>query len=113
MKPLMKYHCKIQTPDGAIIDTWGVYPILNNSKILDGIYDPEAKALKLLFDSVKENLEQMQIPKANGKFEDQLRKVDMYYKGSINEEDLEFFLNTYVDNNFEYKEKGLIITDEQ
>lgn len=102
MKPLMKYHCSIQTQEGTVIHTWGIYPILGNTKILDGIYDPENKTLKLLFDSVKENLVDYPVQKKDGKYEYQQRRLEDYYKGSISEQDLPFFLDTYVENNFEF-----------
>ncbi len=114
MKPLFKYHCQIETQDGEILHTWGIYPITNDTKILDGIYDPMNKNLKLIFDSVKENLEEIPVRKRDGgKYEYQQRRIQSYHRGVINEEDLSTFLEKYVDNNFEFKEKGLIITDEQ
>lgn len=110
-KPLMKYHCSIETPDKTVIDTWGIYPISNNTKILDGIYDPVNKTLKLLFDSVKEDFHEVPIQKDNGKWDKQLRRIETYYRGSINETDLPFFLENYVDNNFEFipENKKLIV----
>lgn len=102
-KPLMKYHCSIQTEDGQVINTWGIYPVLNSTKIMDGIYDPVNKSLKLLFDSIKEDFHQVPMQKENGKYEMQNRRVETYYKGSISEEDITFFLDTYVDNNFDFK----------
>ena len=107
----MKYHCSIETPEGKVIDTWGVYPISNATKIMDGLYDPVNKTLKLLFDSVKEDFHEVPIRKDNGKYDTQLRRIESYYRGSINDTDLPFFLENYVDNNFEFipDDKKLII----
>ncbi len=104
MKPLFKYHCSIQTNEGAVINTWGIYPVTSDAKILDGIYDPENKVLKLLFDSVKEDLVPYPTGKRDkeGRYITQERRLDTYYKGSISEEDVEAFLDLYVENNFTY-----------
>jgi hypothetical protein len=101
MKPLMKYHVVIETPDGRRVKTWGIFPILNSTKILDGVYNPEAKELSLLMDSVTEQYTPFEVPTKNGKYEVQQRKIDQYYRFKLREEDLEFFLSNYVDNNFE------------
>lgn len=113
-KPLMKYHCELETRSGEVIKTWGVYPILNTTKILDGIYDPSVNALQLKFDSVIENVvpDYEQDP-ATKKYKEVNRRRQYYHSGTIMAEDLEFFLNTYVENNFDYKfeKQPLIITE--
>ena len=110
-KPLFKYKLDIKTETGKTISTWGVYPVLNTTKIIDGVYDPEGKVLKLLFDSVTEQYIDYPVQTKNGKFEMQQRKLDQYYRGSINDQDIETFLSLYVDNNFEYTPPTNIITD--
>lgn len=111
LKPLFKYHLSIKAENEKTIDTWGIYPVLNNTKILDGVYDPEGKVLKLLFDSVTEQYVDYPVETKNGKLELQQRKLDQYYRGSISNEDLENFLNLYVENNFEYNSTNLIIQE--
>lgn len=101
MKPLMKYHVTIQAPDGRRIKTWGVFPVSNSTKILDGIYNPEAKELSLLFDSVTEQYVDFPVQKANGKYDVQQRKLDQYYKFKLPQEDIKYFIDQYVDNDFE------------
>jgi hypothetical protein len=99
MKPLMKYHVTIQAQDGRRIKTWGVFPILN-CKVLDGIYNPEGKELSILFDSVTEQYVPVEVRTPNGKTEIQQRKMDQYYKFRLPEEDIQFFIDNFVENDF-------------
>lgn len=113
-KPLMKYHCELETESGEIVKTWGVYPILNTTKILDGLFDPKSGALRLKFDSAIENIapDYEQDPNTK-KYKVVNRRRQYYHSGTIMAEDLEFFLNTYVENNFDYKfEKQSLILNE-
>lgn len=114
MKPLMKYHVEFETQDGRKLKTWGVLPVLNTTKVLDGIYDPDSKMLRLLIDSTAEQYVDfpIQVPKT-GKWDVQQRKMFTYYKGKISHEDIQFFLDTYVDNNFEFKEPSSLILPEE
>lgn len=96
----MKYHVSIEADGDRVIETWGVFPI-GPSKILDGIYDPEAKHLSLLLDSVTEKYMPFEVPNAKGKTEIQPRKMDTYYKFKLPEEDIPFFLANYVENDFQ------------
>lgn len=102
MKPLMKYHVTLETQAGNV-KSWGVFPI-GESKILDGIYNPETRELSLLFDSVTEQYTPFQVEGKNGKIEVQQRKIDQYYRFRLTAEDLSFFLENYVENNFEFEE---------
>jgi hypothetical protein len=111
MKPLMKYHLEIETRDGQKLKTWGIYPVFNTTKILDGIYDPENKQLKLLFDPIHEQYVDYPVEMKNGKWDVQQRKMMQHYRGTILEQDLEYFLNTYVDNNFEFTPPSKLILD--
>ncbi len=109
----MKYHITVET-DGRTINTWGVFPI-GNTKILDGIYNPEGKHLTLLFDSVTEQYKPFEIPKANGKVEVQPRKIDTYYQFKLPVDDLPYFLENLVENNFEMEpsvKSSLIVSNE-
>jgi len=111
MKPLMKYHVTIDVTDGRKIKTWGVFPI-QNCKILDGIYNPESKDLSILIDSVTERYTEFPVETKNGKVDVQYRKLDQYYRLKIAEQDIPFFLESYVENNFEIEpevESNLII----
>jgi hypothetical protein len=96
----MKYHVTIETPDGRRIKTWGVCPV-GETKILDGIYDPDQKRLSLIFDSITEQYTPIHV-EDRGKIREQVRKLDTYYKFHLPEEDLDFFLDNYVDNNFTF-----------
>ncbi len=115
-KPLMKYRCPITLPNsGEVIETWGIYPISNDSKILDGLYNPITKELQILFDSHLESYRQVEVPVKN-KSEVQIRKIDDWYRGTLtHEEDINYFLHTYVNNNFEYtyQETKKIITPDE
>lgn len=103
---LMKYHVSIKTQDGNRIETWGVCPISNTTKILDGIYNPESKELSLLLDSVTEQYTDYPVQKGkDGKWEIQQRKLEQYYKLRLPEQDIKFFLDNYVSNNFEITPK--------
>lgn len=105
----MKYHVTIPVKDGQKIKSWGVFPV-GETKILDGIYDPEQKQLSLLFDSVTEQYTPVQVEE-NGKVKQQFRKLDSYYKFALADEDLDFFLQNYVENNFAFElEQPKIIT---
>lgn len=97
----MKYHVTIKTQDGRRIKTWGVFPVSNATKVLDGIFDPEAKRMTILLDSATEQYTDFPIAKSNGQWEVQQRKLDQYYKFHLTEEDIPFFLDTYVENNFD------------
>jgi hypothetical protein len=113
MKPLMKYHVDLETQEGKTVKTWGVMPVLNTTKILDGLFDPETKILKLLLDPVHEQYVDMPVQdKKTGKWDMVNRKMLTHYRGSIKQEDLEFFLNTYVENNFEYQMPSNLILPE-
>lgn len=97
----MKYHIELETSTNHKVATWGVLPATNNTKIIDGIYNPETKSLTLLLDSVTEQYKEMPVKGANGKYEAQLRKLPQYYKVQISEVDIPAFLENYVENNFE------------
>lgn len=101
MKPFMKYHVTIELQDGKKVTTWGIFPIFGETKILDGIYNPDSKELTLVFDSVTEQYVPMEVPTKNGKYEIQQRKHDQYYRFKLAEEDIPFFLEMYVENNFD------------
>lgn len=101
MKPLMKYHIDLETTTKHKVATWGVLPVTSDTKIIDGIYNPETKNLTLLLDSVTDQYQEIPVKGANGKFEAQLRKVPQYYKIQISENDIPAFLENYVENNFE------------
>lgn len=107
----MKYHVVIETPSGQRVNTWGVFPVLNTTKILDGVYDPESKILSLLLDSVTEQYTPFEIETPKHKKEIQYRKLETYYKFKLLEDDIPFFLETYVDNNFTMPEVPKIITN--
>lgn len=100
MKPLMKYHVTVESQDGTRVKTWGVFPV-GDTKILDGIYNPDTKGLSLLLDSVTEQYTPFQVQTKNGKYEMQQRKIDQYYRIHIPETDVAFFLDTFVQNDFE------------
>lgn len=108
MKPLMKYHVTLDAKDGSKINSWGVFPI-GPSKILDGLYNPETKSLSLLFDSITEQYKAFEVPNKNNKPEIQHRKIDTYYDFSLPEEDIQFFLDNYVENNFTVAVENSII----
>lgn len=98
----MKYRCSVTLPNGQVIDTWGVYPINRDTKVLDGVYNPISKELRLIFDSHIESYRQVEVPVKN-KSEVQIRKVDDWYHGTLTHpEDITYFLHTYVANDFEY-----------
>lgn len=109
----MKYHVQIDTEDGRQINTWGVFPV-GQTKILDGIYNPEGKHLTLLFDSVTQQNKAFEVPRANGKVDVQTRKLDTYYQFKLPEQDIQYFLDNYVENNFEVEANVVskIITEE-
>lgn len=108
----MKYHVTLEAESDKKIETWGVFPV-GPSKILDGIYNPETKELSLLFDSTTEQYKQLEVPLKGGKTEIQTRKIDTYYNFRLPEKDIPFFLENYVENNFnlENEEVPLIITN--
>jgi len=110
----MKYHAVVMGRDGNEIKSWGVFPI-GATKILDGIYNPESKSLSLLFDSVTNGPKEVKVSKDRGKEEVQIRNVDEYYRFHLLEQDIPFFLETYVENNFEFtpdEPKKLIISEQ-
>lgn len=110
----MKYHVTIQLKDGTTKKTWGIFPI-GQTKILDGIYNPEEKHLSLLFDSATEQYTPVRTKDDKGKITESYRKIDTYYKFELPEEDLSFFLENYVENNFEFVPEltpALIMTEQ-
>lgn len=110
MKPLMKYRVTLETQEKNI-ETWGVFPILNTTKILDGIFNPETGELSLLVDSVTEQYTDIPIPKTNGKYEMERRRMDKYYSLKLQKEDVEYILENLVENNFEFATKLIITND--
>lgn len=108
----MKYHVTIETRDGKQFKSWGIFPI-GQTKILDGIFNPETKQLSILFDSTTEQYTPVQVEEGS-KVKTQMRKLDTYYKFNLPEEDVKFFLENYVENNFEFalaEDKKLIIDE--
>lgn len=97
----MKYRISFETNSGQKVTTWGVCPVTNNTKILDGIYNPEGKHLTLVYDSVTQNPKEFEIPDEKGKMRTQIRSAESYYQHKIQEEDIPFFLENYVENDFE------------
>lgn len=98
----MKYRVNLVYEDGKKMNTWGVIPVLSNTKILNGVYNPEEKVLRLYLDSLSQDYQQIPVQNGKGKVELQMRKMDKYYHISLDTpEDIKFFLDTYVENNFE------------
>lgn len=91
----------METEDGRVVTTWGVFPV-GETKILDGIYNPESKVLQLMFDSVTERYKDWPVQdQKTKKVLIQERKLDTYYTFNLRSEDIPFFLDNYVENNFE------------
>lgn len=95
----MKCRVTIPLSTGETCQTWGLLPI-GETKIIDGIYNPETKLLQLYIDSVSQQPTEMTVIE-KGREVRQTRKVDMYYRHFLREEDIPFFLENYVENNFE------------
>ena len=115
MKQLMKYHVELETTSGHKVKTWGIAPIGSNTKIVDGIYNPETEKLTILFDSITQRYKEFPVKLQNGKYEMQHRKMDDYYRVELLKEDIKFFLDNYVENNFDIEPSitPSIITNEQ
>lgn len=110
----MKYHVLVQAADGRELNSWGVLPI-GQTKILDGIYDPESKVLRLLLDAVTEQYVPVEIQdEKTKKITIQNRKLQTYYKAHILEQDIKAFLELNVENDFEFEASvsNLIVNDD-
>jgi hypothetical protein len=107
MKPLFKYHVELELTDKSILKSWGVCSV-GDSNILDGIYDPDSKHLRLLINSTQESIKPVELPTTNGKSKIEYRKIQEYYRMIIPGEDIPAFLDLYVDNNFEFTEQSRI-----
>jgi hypothetical protein len=106
MKPLFKYHLEVNMPDtDEVYKSWGVMPV-GNTPILDGVYDPVSKALKLYINSQQEILQPVRMSDKKGNPIVEYRRIPEYYRIAIAEEDIPNFLELYVDNNFEFKEEA-------
>jgi hypothetical protein len=109
MKPLFKYHLEVQVPGtDEVYSSWGVMPV-GNTPILDGVFDPNSKSLRLYINSQQEILQPVRIKDKKGAFVTEYRRIPEYYRIAVPEQDIPNFLELYVENNFAFTPE-LIVT---
>jgi hypothetical protein len=119
MKPLMKYRASYNNQD-----SWALSPI-GETSIIAGYYDPTTRVLALIHDSIKEGFTMAPkldsagdpelINKMGGRNSENIKqervKIQKYFEHYLSHpDDIKWFLEKFVENNFEFKEEeqGLI-----
>lgn len=106
---MLKYRAPFTKQDGSSIPSWGLMPISKDCPFVDAAWNPEEKSLNLLVDSSKEYFREKAIKtekgdyvrNKDGSYKTREIKYAQYYEHHLtNPDDIVFFLERYVTNNF-------------
>ncbi len=105
MKPFLFIYTTIQVQDGSMVKSWELIN-LGGSNLMHAAWNPEKQLLVCQFDSVKENLAQVPVVGKNGKASIQDRRVEQYYRITVEDKNaikyiLENLTSNYVDQEWE------------
>ncbi len=106
-KPFLFLSTTIQVQDGSMIKSWELIN-LGEGSLMHAAWNPEKQLLVCQFDSVKENLAPYPVVAKNGKTSIQERKVEQYYRITVEDKDavryiLENLTSNYTNQEWEIK----------